>query len=72
MQKYGVMTNGKLQLVSKETPGAKPIHYAPVPEYDQSNQAVFEGAIVDEGDYISVSVVIVEVEQDDNDGQDML
>ena len=41
----------------------KPIIYAPIPEFDQATQAVFQAEPVDMGDHIFVGVVVVDVEQ---------
>ena len=65
MMKYGLIQDGKLVLVPKGTPGAKPIHYDPIPAFDQLTQAVFETPPVDEGDFISVGNEVREVVQDE-------
>ena len=43
----------------------KPIIYAPIPEFDQATQAVFQAEPVDMGDHIFVGVVVVDVEQEE-------
>ena len=43
----------------------KPIIYAPIPEFDQATQAVFQAVLVDMGDHIFAGVVVVDVEQED-------
>ena len=40
----------------------KPMVYAPIPEFDQATQAVFQTEAVDMGDHIFVGVVVVDVE----------
>ena len=40
----------------------KPIICAPIPEFDQATQAVFQAEPVDMGDHIYVGVVVVDVE----------
>ena len=51
--------------ISKEIPsGYKPIQYAPIPEFDQEKQAVFQAAAVDVGSKIEVGVEVREVKQD--------
>ncbi len=70
MQKYGVLENGELLITAKKTAGSKPIIYAKVPEFDQELQAVYEGAITDEGDHISVGVEIRDVEIQDESGDE--
>lgn len=65
MQKYGILKNETLTIVPKGTPGAKPIEYAEIPEFDQEFQAVFEKEPVDKGDHIFVGVEVREVELDD-------
>ena len=67
MQKYGIIVDGELKIVAAGTPGAKPIKFAEVPEFDQLTQAVFMGEVTDEGDYISVGVEIREVEIDEDE-----
>ena len=43
----------------------KVIHFAPIPEFDQLSQAVYQAGFVDQGDYIDAGVEIREVKQDD-------
>jgi len=47
----------------------KPIVYAPIPEFDQETQAVFQTEPVDMGDHIFVGVEVRDVPRDDNDGE---
>lgn len=43
----------------------KPVQYAPIPEFDQEKQAVFQVGAVDMGSKIEVGVEVREVKQDD-------
>lgn len=65
MIKHGTIENGELVIVPAGTEGSKPVVYAPIPDFDQTTQAVFRGDIADCGDYLFVDVVVKEVEQDD-------
>jgi hypothetical protein len=47
--------------VTVKTETAKPIHFAPIPEFDQETQAVYQHGIVDKGDYIEAGVIVVDV-----------
>ncbi len=69
MQKHGIIENGKLKIVKKGAPNAKPVVYAEIPEYDQETQAVFELPPVDNGDHIFVGLKVVEVPKDDVDNE---
>ena len=69
MQKHGIIENGKLKIVKKGVPNAKPVVYAEIPEYDQETQAVFELPPVDNGDHIFVGLKVREVPRDDVDGE---
>ena len=40
----------------------KPIIYAPIPEFDQATQAIFQAEPVEMDDHIFVGVVVVDVE----------
>ena len=42
----------------------KTIVYAPIPEFDQCTQAVYQTKPVDKGDYIEVGVVVVDLPQE--------
>lgn len=46
----------------------KPVVYAPIPEFDQCTQAVFQTAPIDVGDYIKVGVEIRDVAVDEGGG----
>lgn len=70
MQKYGLLKNGELVVAPNGTPGAKPIIYANVPEFDQEREAVFQTAPVDMGDHIFIGVEVREVEQDEGEQTD--
>ncbi len=72
MQKYGILENEVLRMVSKGTPGAKPIEWAPVPEYDQETEAVFEKTPEDKGDHYYIDLEVREVEQDDEQASELL
>lgn len=69
MQKHGIIENGKLNIVKKGAPSAKPIVYAEIPKYDQETQAVFELPPVDNGDHIFVDLEVREVPKDDVDDE---
>lgn len=69
MQKHGVIENGKLKIVKKGAPNAKPVVYAEIPEYDQETQAVFELPPVDNGDHIFVDLEVRDVPKDDVDDE---
>ncbi len=43
----------------------KVVQFAPIPEFDQLNQAVYQSSPIDRGDYIDAGVEIREVKQDD-------
>ena len=52
--------------MAKEIPsGYKPVHFAPIPEFNQETQAVFQSAAVDTGSKVEVGVEVREVKQDD-------
>lgn len=68
MKKYGVInSNGELEIVSKDTQGAKEIQYDDIPEFNQTEEAVFEKDIIEEDNYIRVTLEIREVIQDDSE-----
>lgn len=52
--------------------GYKPIQYAEIPEFDQMNQAIYQGSVKDKGEYISVDVEIRDVEQDDDNDEELI
>ena len=62
---YGIIKDGKLLLVPEGTPAAKPVIFAPIPEFDQTTQAVYQiGPIEREDDiYVGVEVRYVEVDE---------
>lgn len=70
MQKHGLLKNGELLIVPPGTPGAKPIIYEAIPDFDQETQAVYQTEPVDMGDHIYVGVEIRDVEQDDGEQHD--
>lgn len=43
----------------------KSIRYAPIPDFDQETQAVFQTEPVDKGGYIEIGVEIRDVPQDE-------
>ena len=45
----------------------KPIIYAPIPEFDQATQAIFQAEPVDMGDHIYVGVVVVDLPEQGED-----
>ena len=61
---HGIIRDGKLLLVPEGTPNAKPVIFAPIPEFDQTTQAVYQIGPVDKGDDIYVGVEIRYVEVD--------
>ena len=65
--KYGIINNGELGIVAKDTEGAKPIQYGVIPEFDQTSQAVFESGYTEHDNHIFVAVEVREIEQDDGD-----
>lgn len=65
------MEQNKLRIVSVDTPGAKLIKYAEIPEFDQECEAVFEKTPADKGEYIFIDVEIREVEQEDEQSEEM-
>lgn len=71
MQKYGIIQDGELLFVDADFPGAKPVAYAPVPDFDQCSQAVFQSAPIEQDDYIFVDVEVADIEQDDTSPGDM-
>jgi len=66
MQKYGIIEDGELKIVEEGVPGAKPIVYAAIPDFDQTSQAVFQCAPIDEGDLIVMGVEVIDVGLSDN------
>ncbi len=67
MQKYGIIKNDELKLVSKGVSGAKPVRWEEIPQFDQQTQAIYEKTPIDKGDHIWVELEIREVEQDDGE-----
>lgn len=64
MQKYGIITDGKLLLVPEGTPDAKPVIFGEIPEFDQETQAVYQIGPIEREDDIYVGVEIRYVELD--------
>ncbi len=50
-----------VEKVTVKTETAKPIHFAPIPKFDQETQAVYQGVIIDKGDYIEAGIIVVDV-----------
>lgn len=73
MQKYGIIKNDELKLVQKGTPGAKPVVWEKLPEFDQTMQAVYEKPPVNKGDHIWVELEVrdVEIDEADDDGEEV-
>ena len=63
---YGIIQDGKLVVVPKHYPGAKPVVYEDVPMFDQETQYVVQSPPVDFGDHIYMGVEVREVEQVDD------
>lgn len=72
MPRYGIIESGKLCTSEKQLAGYKPIVYAEIPEFDQMTQAIYQGEVMDEGEYISISVEVRNVEQDDENGEEFI
>lgn len=70
MQKYGIITDGKLVISNVQLDGYKPVLYTEVPEFDELTQYVCQGEIVDNGDVINVGVEIRTVEQTGDEGNE--
>lgn len=62
---YGIIQDGKLVVVPKHYPRAKPVVYEDVPLFDQETQYVIQQPPVDLSDHIYMGVEVREVEQDD-------
>ena len=59
MQKYGMIdATGNLVLSDIQYTGYKPVVYAPMPQFDQITQYVYEAPPVDDGDRISVGLLV--------------
>lgn len=67
MPKYGIIEDEILITSDNQLAGYKPVEYKEIPEFDQMTQAVYQGKVKDEGDFISVGVEIRDLEQDEND-----
>jgi hypothetical protein len=50
--------------VKVKTETAKPIHFAPIPKFDQETQAVYQDQPVDKGDVIDVGVIVVDLPEE--------
>lgn len=49
----------------------KPIIYAPIPQFNQETQAVFQLEPVDKGDYIEVGVEVRDLPPQEEGGQEL-
>ena len=67
---YGIIQDGKLVVVPKHYPGAKPVVYEDVPLFDQETQYVVQSPPVDLGDHIFMGVEVRDLEVDDDEGTD--
>lgn len=72
MQRYGIIDNGNLIIGDLQLEGYKPVVYEDVPEFDQLTQYVCQGAIIDNGDTITVGVEIRTVEITEEDGNEFI
>lgn len=69
---YGIIQDGKLVVVPKHYPGAKPVVYEDVPLFDQEAQYVIQQPPVDFGNHIYMCVEVREMEQVDEEmGEEM-
>ncbi len=48
---------------------AKPIRFAPIPDFNQLTQAVYQSDPIDRGDYIEAGIYIVDVPEEKDDKQ---
>lgn len=63
---YGIIQDGKLVVVPKHYPGAKPVVYEDVPLFDQETQYVVQSPPVDLGDHIYMGCEVRKIEQVDD------
>lgn len=68
-EKYGrIKKDGALAIVlppqAPDKARDKLIKFAPIPEFNQLTQAVFQAEPVDRGDYIEAGVVVVDLPQE--------
>lgn len=63
---YGIIQDGKLVVVPKHYPGAKPVVYEDVPLFDQETHYVVQCPPVDAGNHIYMGVEVREMEQVDD------
>jgi len=68
---YGIIQDGKLVVVPKHYPGAKPVVYEDVPLFDQETQYVIQQPPVDLGDHIYMGVEVRDLELDDDEGTEL-
>ena len=68
---YGIIQDGKLVVVPKHYPGAKPVVYEAVPLFDQETQYVVQSPPVDLGYHIYMGVEVLDLELDDDEGTEL-
>jgi len=68
---HGIIQDGKLVVVPKHYPGAKPVVYEDVPLFDQETQYVVQSPPVDLGDHIYMGVEVLDLELDDDEGTEL-
>lgn len=56
--KYGIIMSERLILTDETCPGAKPVAYADIPEFDQTLYYIIQQAPVDVGNYIFMDIEI--------------
>ncbi len=67
---HGIIQNGELVAVGQRYPGAKPVVYEDVPEFDQELYYVVQQAPVDAGNHIFMGIEMCELTIDDSDDYD--
>ncbi len=50
-----------VEKVTVKTETAKPVHFAPIPEFEQETQAVYQDGFADKGEYIEVGVKVIDL-----------
>jgi len=65
MQKYGKIINGELATSNRHLDDYKRIEYAEIPMFDQTTQGIFQSNIVDEGEFISVALEVIDLPIED-------
>jgi hypothetical protein len=59
-----IYTKEKDVIITKTPDGFKPIEFAPIPEFDQERQAVYQDAPVDKDDYIKCGVKVIDLPEE--------